>query len=749
LNRPTSPFATSGEGGTTGQIAAPLAGSYDDRVVVLSIFIAISASYAALDLCGRISAARGWARPAWLVGGALALGVGIWSMHFTGMLAFRLPVPISYNWPIVLLSLLEAVLASAIALYLVSGSKIWPMPVLIGGVIIGCGITAMHYTAMASMRLAGECRFHPFVVALSIVFAILFSFAALWLAFHFRSDSIGNITQRIVSAFTLGTAISAMHYIGMAAATFVPSAAPPDLTHALSISSLGVAAIASVTLLIQALAIVTSVVDRRFAAQSLEIQNSERFRQIADTLPVVLALATSDFSELLYANRAYQEIWGRPVESFYADPKFWLQGVHEEDRGRVEESVQRLVGGKPIENLEFRVVRPDGSVRCVLARGYPIRDAQGRPYRVVGSAQDITERKRLEEARRDVEEQHRMVVETATDAVVSIDQDSQILYVNPATTNIFGYESSELIGRSLTMLMPEFLRDLHRAGLQRYLATGQRHISWHGVELSGLRKNREKFPVEISFGEVVKQDRRLFTGFIRDITERKRAEEELYQLSGRLLRLQDEERRRIARDLHDTTGQNLVALATMLGQLDAAIPAFERKPHALLAGCKTLADLCIREVRTLSFILHPPVLDQAGLEDALHDYVEGFTNRSGIQVELELPPRLERMPRDVELTLFRVVQESLTNIQRHSGSPQAKIRILRSSNLILEISDRGHGIAASRQHDKADRRLEMGVGLHSMRERVKLVGGRLEIASSAEGTTVRVTIPLPFGAERI
>jgi NO-binding membrane sensor protein with MHYT domain len=142
LNRPTSPFATSGEGGTTGQIAAPLAGSYDDRVVVLSIFIAISASYAALDLCGRISAARGWARPAWLVGGALALGVGIWSMHFTGMLAFRLPVPISYNWPIVLLSLLEAVLASAIALYLVSGSKIWPMPVLIGGVIIGCGITA-------------------------------------------------------------------------------------------------------------------------------------------------------------------------------------------------------------------------------------------------------------------------------------------------------------------------------------------------------------------------------------------------------------------------------------------------------------------------------------------------------------------------------------------------------------------------------------------------------------------------------
>jgi signal transduction histidine kinase len=162
-----------------------------------------------------------------------------------------------------------------------------------------------------------------------------------------------------------------------------------------------------------------------------------------------------------------------------------------------------------------------------------------------------------------------------------------------------------------------------------------------------------------------------------------------------------------------------------------------------------LTHKCIRDVRTLSYVLHSPVLDQAGLSEAIRDYVKGFTKRSRICVELELSPRLERMERDLELALFRVVQESLTNIQRHSGSHQAKIRIDRGSNLTLEISDRGHGHGASvsRQRGKEEPRIEAGVGVPSMRERVNLIGGRLEIDSTSHSTTVRVTIPL--GKERM
>jgi PAS domain S-box-containing protein len=359
---------------------------------------------------------------------------------------------------------------------------------------------------------------------------------------------------------------------------------------------------------------------------------------------------------------------------------------------------------------------------------------------------EIAERIRVEMVLRESEEQHRIVVETATDAVVSIDEDSRLLFVNPATTTTFGYESSELIGRPLMMLMPEFLRELHKAALQRYVTTGQRHMNWQGVELIGLRKNREEFPVEVSLGDVVRQGHHIFTGFIRDVTDRKQAEAELRQLSGRLLRFQDEERRRIARELHDSTGQNLVALATMLGQLRSSVPSADRKSRRLLSECKALTDRCIREVRTLSYLLHPPVLDQAGLGDAIRDYVKGFTERSGIQVELELSPRVRRMARDIELALFRVVQESLTNIQRHSGSQQAKIRIDRNSNLTLEISDHGRGAPASVPREKEEPRFKVGVGIPSMQERVKLIGGRLAIDSTSRGTTVRVTIPL--GGER-
>jgi PAS domain S-box-containing protein len=372
----------------------------------------------------------------------------------------------------------------------------------------------------------------------------------------------------------------------------------------------------------------------------------------------------------------------------------------------------------------------------------PLRDADGRIVRWYGTNTDIEDLKRAEDARRQIEEQHRIVVETATEAVVSIDGNGKILFVNPATTKIFGYESSELIGQPLTMLMPEFMREPHRAGLERYLATGQRRINWKGTDLIGLHKNGEEFPIEVSFGEARKEGRSIFTGFIRDITDRKRAEEEVRRLSGHLLRLQDEERRRIARDLHDSTGQDLVALATTLSQLHASIPSSGRKLRKLASECLALAEQCIREVRTLSYLLHPPMLDEAGLEDAFRHYVKGFAERTGIAVELEISPRLERMKPGVELALFRVVQESLTNIQRHSGSLQAKIRIERDPRKItLEISDKGRGIPGNLRRQNGKSSFGLGVGIPSMHERVKIIGGQLDIESSSSGTTVRATIP--------
>jgi signal transduction histidine kinase len=188
-------------------------------------------------------------------------------------------------------------------------------------------------------------------------------------------------------------------------------------------------------------------------------------------------------------------------------------------------------------------------------------------------------------------------------------------------------------------------------------------------------------------------------------------------------------------------GQNLVALATMIGQLGGTYRLDGRKSRKLLSESKALADRCIRDVRTLSYTLYPAALDGIGLVGAIRDYVKGFMTRSGIHVDLELPSNLGRIGRDIELALFRVVQEGLTNIQRHSGSQIAKIRIDRNSILTLEITDCGRGMI-SLQKGKAGPHFEFGVGISSMQERVKLIGGRLEIDSNIKGTKLLVTIPL-------
>jgi signal transduction histidine kinase len=205
------------------------------------------------------------------------------------------------------------------------------------------------------------------------------------------------------------------------------------------------------------------------------------------------------------------------------------------------------------------------------------------------------------------------------------------------------------------------------------------------------------------------------------------------------MRAQDTERRQIARDLHDSTGQELVALATNLGRLRGTIPSNNRKARTLVAQAEALTERTTSEVRTLSYLLHPPMLEEGGLEDAIRHYVQGFSSRSEIIVKLEISPGFGRIAADLELALFRVVQESLTNIQRHSGSSKVTIRIQSSpAKMTLEVSDNGSGIS-SRQENRGTPLI--GVGIPSMQVRMKQIGGMLEIESGDQGTTIRATVP--------
>lgn len=227
----------------------------------------------------------------------------------------------------------------------------------------------------------------------------------------------------------------------------------------------------------------------------------------------------------------------------------------------------------------------------------------------------------------------------------------------------------------------------------------------------------------------------------RENAERRRTEESMHRLSARLLQLQDEERRHIARELHDSTAQTLYGLAIKLRLVSETERAPNPRSDQLLAESQQLAQQCLSEMRTMAYLLHPPSLDELGLVPACRSLVKGFTERSGILVDLKVPSELDRLPREIETALFRVMQESLSNIHRHSGSKTASIQLSESDREIrLEVSDHGRGLVRE-MVDRVIDETRLGVGIAGMRERLRQLGGQLEIRSSSKGTTVIAVLP--------
>jgi signal transduction histidine kinase len=231
---------------------------------------------------------------------------------------------------------------------------------------------------------------------------------------------------------------------------------------------------------------------------------------------------------------------------------------------------------------------------------------------------------------------------------------------------------------------------------------------------------------------------------LANIRDREQANKALRELSGRLFRMQEEEHRRIARELHDSIAQELAAVSMNLSQLQKRIEGRDLITDNLLSDSMALVEQCNREIRTISHLLHPPLLDELGLRRALQDYIEGFAGRSGIVTTLDVAPDLGRLPAAIETALFRVVQESLGNIHRHSGSTTAAIRIRPDAGTVkLEIRDEGGGLPPGLRQGIKEMTVPVGVGIAGMRERLRQVGGQLEIDSSDRGTTVRAIVPLP------
>ena len=368
---------------------ASLPGTYDPQLVVLSVVIASIAAYAALTLAERVTVAAGRARLLWLLGGATAMGSGIWSMHFIGMLAFKLPLPITYDVPLVVLSLLAAVVASGIALTIASRRDLPPHLLLLGGLTLGAGVVAMHYIGMAAMRMDAMARWDVPVVALSVVIAVVASLVAIWLAFHLRAVRARHGEwRRAAAAGVMGAAIAGMHYTGMAAAQFAYMAMPASEEHGVSAAVLGNGAITFIALVVLSLALGVAFIDRRFAAQEKSLSESKQHvRMVVANAPVIL-FALDPAGMITLAQ-------GRGLTALGRSPERHRRPIRSSSCSRR----CRSWWSKAAAPSPGGAHRPSSLGTVVLeVRWVPARDDLGEVHGAIAVATDITERTRVEQA---------------------------------------------------------------------------------------------------------------------------------------------------------------------------------------------------------------------------------------------------------------------------------------------------------------------------------------------------------------
>ena len=501
----------------------------------------------------------------------------------------------------------------------------------------------------------------------------------------------------------------------------------------------------------------------RRSTEPLDLQD------LIETIPALVVCALTDGSAE-FANRAWQEYTGRPLQELTGSG--WQSTIHPDDLGKfLHEPPADLAAGGSFD-AEARVRRADGqyrwfSIRKTLAVS---RTPQGEPsLRTLIACEDIEERKQQESARHYVEEKYRIMVETASDAVVCVDESGAILLANPATIRVFGYEPAELIGKPLTMLMPEFLRKVHEAGFNRYLTTGRRHINWGGTELTGLRKNNQEFPVEISFGELTSDGHRVFTGFIRDITERKQAEELRVSLHAAQVELARVSRvttmGEFAASIAHEVNQPLTAVTNNANACLRLLARGNLDPEVLRGALEeivadgTRASAVIARIR--AFIKKAPAeKKELDINEVIQEVLalthrELYENR--VQLESQLAKALPPVCADrvqLQQVLLNLIVNGIEAMAAVTDRPRllsVQSQVAESGEVLVAVRDSGHGLGSETDRvftpfftTKAN---GMGMGLPISRTLIEGHGGRLWAApNSPHGAVFSFTLPAATGS---
>ena len=487
--------------------------------------------------------------------------------------------------------------------------------------------------------------------------------------------------------------------------------------------------------------VVRDITERKQAEKILH-DSEERFRQLSDNVRDVFWMLDVGKNQIIFISPAYVEIWGRPVESLYASPQGWPEKIHPQDQNRVMEAIRiKLFSGSYDE--VYRILRPDGTIRWIKDRAFPIRDASGKIYRVVGIAEDITDQKLAWDALRESEARKSAIMRVALDAIVTINHIGDIVELNAAAERFFFLGQEQMVGKSVLEVIPASLQAWFREGLAHRFSGKKGPAAGSRIEMSVLRADGTQFPAELTITRIEFKGEPNFTLYIRDITQRKRAEEELRSLPQRIIKAQEVERLRVARELHDGVNQIIASVKMRLCNVRDGLPPAQVAAREMLARSDKLLARALEENRHIAHNLHPVDLDKLGFLAACQNLCKEFERRTDLAVDCQIDSfGNKRLPLSIELNLFRIAQEALTNIEKHAGAKKIKLQAwLQDNSILLRISDDGRGFDVQ-SIGYSSWRNGHGLGLANMRERALALQGTYVLDSKPKkGTTITIQIP--------
>jgi diguanylate cyclase (GGDEF)-like protein/PAS domain S-box-containing protein len=516
-----------------------MSGHYNTTLVFVSFAISILASWVALDLSSRVALQlTQLLRAFWLVLGSISMGIGIWSMHYVGMLAYQMAMPVLYDWPTVILSMFAAIAASAIALFLVNLEVLsWTMTIS-GASFMGVGIASMHYIGMAAMRMPAQLKYDQRIVAASLLVAILISAIALRLTFSSKGERTTWSIKKAQSALLMGLAIPLMHYLGMKASSWTVgdgNYSAFDLRHAIKISSVSTAGIVLISILMLGIALISAGVDRHLFQFRTDlrtkvdenvvlVRHSDRL-QSAFRAGGVGIWECDPATNLFYVDEPLRDLYDVEHDDLPIPRPVWRSRVHPDDQEALDEHWIECLNNRDKYENEYRIVRKDGEIRRCRSIASVVRSELGQVIRILGMTWDVTEERQNERDSAEQAKLFRLTLEAIGDAVISTDDLQKVAFINPAASQLTGWAAKDAIGRMLAevFITLDEVSGLRRSNpIQRCVESGSSLSAEDAVLLSanGDRHNIKKHIALLGKGSAA-----VLT--FQDITGPRRMEKEL------------------------------------------------------------------------------------------------------------------------------------------------------------------------------------------------------------------------------